>query len=175
MVRSSSWSTSLHAAVAVFRVQRLDLGAQLGVMARLHADVHVAGHVVAVDGVPRDQLTLQLHALERDVPHEARVGFADEFLEFFLAAGVTEDGLAAAAPGAAEPQVLRFEQRHAEAAFDEMQRRGEAGDSATDDAHVRARLAAQRRVRWRRRCRREVVVRLAGAVHPGSESYSGPR
>jgi len=36
--------------------------------------VHVPGDVVAGDRVPRHQLLLQLHAFERDVPHEARVG-----------------------------------------------------------------------------------------------------
>ena len=101
--------------------------------------------------MPGDELALQLHALERDVPHAARVGVAHELLEFLLAAGVAEDGLPAAASGAAEAQVLRFEQRHAEAALRQVQRRGQPGDAAADDAHVRARLAAQRRVRRRRR------------------------
>ena len=73
------------------------------------------------------------------------------FLEFLLAAGIAEDGLAAAASRAAEAQVLRFEQRHAEAAFDEMQRGGQTGDSAADDADVRAHFAAQGHVRRRRR------------------------
>jgi hypothetical protein len=65
----------------------------------------------------RDELALQFHAFERDIPHESRVGLPHELLEFFLAAGVAEDGLPAAAPRTAEPQVLRFEQRHTETAL----------------------------------------------------------
>ncbi len=164
-----------YAVIVVLRVQRLDFGAQFVVVACLHTDVHVAGHVVAVDVVAGDELTLQFHAFERNVPHETRIALAHEFLEFFLAAGVTEDRLAAAASGSAEPQVFRFEQCDAEAAFHEMQRGGQAGDSASDDADVGARLARKRGVRRWRRSRRVVEILFAGATHGLSAAYSGPR
>ena len=112
-----------------------------------------------------DELALQFHAFERDVPHESRVGLSHELLEFFLAAGVAEDGLPAAAPGTAEPQVLRFEQRHAEAAFRQVQRGGQPGNSSADDAHIRARLARERRMRRRRRCGRVVEILRVEGVH----------
>ena len=98
-----------------------------------------------------------------DMSHMRRASAAPtSFSSFSWLAGITEDGLAAAAARAAEAQMFGFEQRHAEAAFGEVQRRGKPGDAAADDAHVAHVLTRERRVRRGRRRARVVVVLLVG-------------
>ena len=59
--------------------------------------------------------------------------------------------VAAAAAGSAGPEMHGFEERHAHAAFGEVQRRGEPGDAATHHAHIEALFSRERRMRlWTR-------------------------
>ena len=122
--------------VVVLRRQVIDFRAQGVVVTLLEPDDHVAADVVAIDGVPGDQLALQFHAFDRDVPHAARIARADGLLQRRHLAGVTEDGLAAAASRAAEAQVFGLEQRHLVAAFAQVQGGRQPGD-ATADEHRR--------------------------------------
>jgi hypothetical protein len=166
-------------AVVVVVRQVVELLAQLVVVPLLEADDHVAGHVVAVDGVLRDELALQPHAFDGDVPHAARVGRAHGLLERRLLAGIAEDGLAPAAPGASEAQVFGLEQHHFVTALAQMQRGRQPRDAAAHDADVGGRGARERRI-WRLARRgRDVVVPGVVVTHGrGARSaarYRGPR
>jgi hypothetical protein len=115
--------------------------------------------------MPGDELALQSHAFDRDVPHPARVGDADGLFERRLLAGIAEDRLPAAAAGTAEAQIFRLQQRHRHAALPQMQRGRQARDAAADHAHVDARLPGERRERFLRRRAREVVIAGVEVAH----------
>ena len=132
-----------------------------------------SGFQVARDPVPGDAGVHQRLRLLGKRPEEPRPVLAELPLQGGLIAPMPAAELPAVAAGGTVADAPRLQQEGAEAALGEMERAGEPGVAAADDADIRALIAVERgpgRVRPRARLvpggRRAVVLRVAaGSAH----------
>ena len=100
--------------------------------------VQVAEPQVAIDAVGFDQPVQVRARPECKIPQPARIRQADALLEPFLIAPHANVSLTAVAPGSAPAETGLLEQYHVDSAARQVQRRGQPGVAATDDADLSA-------------------------------------
>ena len=135
----------LRAGVLIAVLQLLLPGREFLDVPRLVGDVHLPGDPVAVDAMTGDALADQVDALERHIPDAARVGRADQALEFLLRCGDAEQCLGTAAARGAPANAALLEQHDAIATLGQVQRGRAARDAAADDTDVGSDCACERR------------------------------
>src|SRR3546814_11511588 len=107
-------------------------------MRRLEAGVDDAGLQVAVDGVIADALLHKSLGFLAEIPQQAGTLAADEVYERFRVEALAAGKLAAVAPRGAPADAPGLEHDGLVAALGEVERGGDAGVAAADDADVAA-------------------------------------
>src|SRR5579875_305223 len=131
--------------------------AQLGVVAGVDRDLHVAARPLALDSVARDELSDEIDTFDGDVPNGARDLGPREPFELDVAGRRADEHLAAAPPRGAPADAVLLEQHNPIAALGKVQRGRAPCDAAAYDANVAAHLPGQRGPR-RGSIRRGLVV-----------------
>src|SRR6056297_444297 len=111
--------------------------AEVAQLAALHRDVEIAELEIAVDTVALHPLDDDVTALEPHLRGNSRRAVA-ETLPDLGRLGETVDELAAVASARAPADAARLQQRHLVAALGELQRGGQAGETAADHGHIGA-------------------------------------
>ena len=133
------------------------------------AGLEIAFDLVAGDAIAYERLRLLGHR-----PEKARLFVAQFPLQGGLIAPMPAAELPAVAAGSAVADAPRFEQESAEAALGEVERAGETGIAAADDADVGAHVAVERRPS-RIRPRARFVPGGRGTVMLGVSARAAPR
>ena len=110
---------------------------------RLGCQVAITPGQVAIDGIAFDALANDLHRLEAHALELIHTLFAEDVGELLDIMADAADQLAAVAPAGAPADAVRFQQDDAEPAFGQFDGGIEAGEAATDDAHVGPLFALQ--------------------------------